>query len=60
MFNVIQIRDFTGAPLSERVIRTVYAADYPSGMFLTTASMANEFIWIPIISCIPLRGGYLI
>lgn len=56
MFTVIQIRDFSGNPLNEQVIRTVYAVDKESNMFLTTSMLGREFIWIPIDACVPIYG----
>ena len=56
MFTVIQIRDVSGKPLNERVIRTVYAVDKASNSFLTTSMLMSEFIWIPIDACIPIYG----
>ena len=56
MFTVIQIRDFSGKPLDEQVLRTVYAVDKASNSFLVTGLLAREFIWIPIDACVPIIG----
>lgn len=56
MFTVIQVRDFSGEPLHEQVVRTVYAVDRNTESFLTTSSFGFEFIWIPIDACIPVRN----
>ena len=56
MFTVIQVRDFSGDPLKEQVIRTVYAVDRATNSFLVTSSFGFEFIWIPIDACIPVRN----
>lgn len=56
MFTVIQERDFSGNPLGERLIRTVYAVDKATNTFLVASFFGNEFIWIPIDACVPIRG----
>ena len=56
MFTVIQVRDFSGNPLDQQVIRTVYAVDRNTNSFLTTSSFGFEFIWIPIDACQPVRN----
>lgn len=56
MFVVIQKWDFSGRPLNQDILRTVYAVDKDSETFLVAGSLTSEFIWIPIASCVPVRG----
>ena len=56
MFTVIQVRDFSGKPLDQQVLRTVYAVDKATNSFLTIGMLMKEFIWIPIDACIPVYG----
>lgn len=56
MFAVIQLRDFSGKPLGESLLRTVYAVDRATNSFLVAACLSSEFIWIPIEACVPVRG----
>lgn len=56
MFTVIQVRDFSGNPLDEQLLRTVYAVDRATNSFLGKGYLMYEFIWIPIDACIPVNG----
>jgi hypothetical protein len=56
MFTVIQVRDFSGKPLDEQLLRTVYAVDRATNSFLVKSCLMSEFIWIPIDACIPIHG----
>ena len=53
MFTVLQRFDFSGKPLDDSMVRTVYAVDRATNSFLVKSFFGNEFIWIPIDSCEP-------
>jgi hypothetical protein len=56
MFTVLQRFDFSGQPLHEVIVRTVYAVDRPTKSFLVKGCFGKEFIWIPMSSCEPYDG----
>lgn len=53
MFKVTQIRDFSGNILDKPIVRQVLAVDKASESFFVIGNF-NNFIWIPIETCLPL------